>query len=140
MILLLVGLALMLLCLALQALAAAVGIRWFARVNARPLDRHALWRSFYRVAGVMLAIALGIIAQIMVWAMLYSGAGVLPDFGTALYFSGVTFTSLGYGDVVLTGPVRLLAPVEAMTGLLMFAIATAVLIAVIQRLVNRDRP
>lgn len=52
---------------------------------------------------------------------------ILLIVGLARCFSGVTFISLGYGDVVLTG-------------LLMFAIATAVLIAVIQRLFIRDRP
>jgi hypothetical protein len=139
--LLLVGLLLMLVCLALQAAAAVAGIRWFDKVNARPLLTRARWRSFYRVSGVMLVIALGILAQMTAWALLYWGAGAMPDFETALYFSGVTFTSLGYGDIVLKSHIRLLAPIEAMTGLLMFAIATAALIAVIQRLAaNKDSP
>jgi Ion channel len=41
----------------------------------------------------------------------------------------VTFTSLGYGDVVLNGRMRLLAPLQAANGLMMFGITTAVFIA-----------
>jgi hypothetical protein len=48
--------------------------------------------------------------------------GASQEFETALYFSGLTFTSLGYGDVVLNGRVRLIAPLQAANGLMMFGI------------------
>ncbi|MDB5376462.1 MAG: hypothetical protein JWR00_908 [Rubritepida sp.] len=50
-----------------------------------------------------------------------------------MYFSGVTFTSLGYGDVVLQGRTRLLAPLQAANGLMMFGITTALFIAAVQQ-------
>lgn len=58
------------------------------------------------------------------WALARAGVGTLgdtarPSLDMALYFSAETFTSLGYGDVVPHGPLRLLAGVEALTGLLM---------------------
>jgi Ion channel len=63
----------------------------------------------------------------------YSGAlGAFEDFETALYFSGLTFTSLGYGDVVLGGRVRLIAPLQAANGLMMFGITTGLFIAAFQ--------
>ncbi|WP_246737506.1 potassium channel family protein [Nordella sp. HKS 07] len=50
-----------------------------------------------------------------------------------MYFSGVTFTSLGYGDVVLDGQMRPLGPLQAANGLMMFGITTALFISVIQQ-------
>jgi hypothetical protein len=47
------------------------------------------------------------------------GAGHAPGFSTLLYFSAETYTSLGYGDIVPHGSLRLLAGAEALTGLLM---------------------
>ena len=47
------------------------------------------------------------------------GAGAAPGLDSALYFSAETYTSLGFGDVVPAGPVRLLAGVEALNGLLL---------------------
>lgn len=47
------------------------------------------------------------------------GGSATPDLGSALYFSAETYTSLGFGDVVPSGPVRLLAGVEALNGLLL---------------------
>ena len=50
-----------------------------------------------------------------------------------MYFSGVTFTSLGYGDMLLEGRIRLLAPLQAANGLNMFGITTALFIAAVQQ-------
>ena len=66
-------------------------------------------------------------------ALLYSALGAFEDFETAMYFSGVTFTSLGYGDVVLDGRMRLLGPLQAANGLMMFGITTALFIAAVQQ-------
>ena len=52
------------------------------------------------------------------------GAGTLgpasaPTWNTALYFSAETYTSLGYGDIVPTGPLRAVSGIEALNGLLL---------------------
>ena len=49
----------------------------------------------------MLLLMIGNIVQVAFWALLYRMLGAFADFETAMYFSGVTFTSLGYGDVLL---------------------------------------
>ncbi|WP_245513499.1 MULTISPECIES: ion channel [unclassified Mesorhizobium] len=54
-----------------------------------------------------------------------------------MYFSGVTFTSLGYGDVVLVGRMRLLAPLQAANGLMMFGVTTALFIAAVQHVTGK---
>ena len=66
------------------------------------------------------------------WAIVYVGLDVLPDWDTAVYFSIVTMTSVGYGDVTLSGDWRLLAALQAMNGMLLFGLSTAFLFAILQ--------
>ena len=68
------------------------------------------------------------------WAATYTAFGVLPDFETSFYYSIMSYTTVGYGDV---GPVeswRLLGPIEATAGILMLGLSTGVIVAVVQRL------
>jgi hypothetical protein len=69
-----------------------------------------------------------------IWAGLYLIAGVLPDLETAIYFSLTSYTTTGYGDVVLPAPWRLLGPIEGAVGILMFGWSTAVVVTVITRI------
>ncbi len=69
----------------------------------------------------------------MTYAILYVVLGVLSGMEPALYFSTVTFTTLGYGDVVLDPRWRLLASFEAANGIIMFGWTTAIVIAAVQR-------
>ena len=64
------------------------------------------------------------LAEISIWALFYLWRGCLPNTETAFYFSGVTYTTIGYGDVVLATPWRLLAPVEGLMGVLMCGLST----------------
>jgi hypothetical protein len=130
--LLLVGLGMTALCLALQVWALELSQRYFVHAKQRPKSARP-GRAFIRTSIVLALLMLGIVVQMMAWAALYRLGGLMATSEEALYFSGVTFTSLGYGDIVLHGNARFLAPMEAATGLMMFAIVTAVLIAVIQQ-------
>ncbi len=69
----------------------------------------------------------------MLWAGLYVMVGALPTTSEALYFSLVTFTTLGYGDITLHEPWRMLAAFQAANGILMFGWTTAIIVAVAQR-------
>lgn len=120
----------MVVCLAAQA---ALLIAPLMRVRPMP----GFWPAFRHVAGVMVALLAGAALQMVIWAALYHGIGAIPDWQDALYFSGVTYTSLGYGDLTLAGDDRLLAPLQAASGLMMFGIITAVLVGEIERLRSR---
>jgi hypothetical protein len=74
--------------------------------------------------------------EIGVWAMFYLWAGCLPDAESAFYFSGVTYATLGYGDVVLPLPWRMLGPIEGLTGILMCGLSTALFLAIVARLIG----
>jgi hypothetical protein len=76
------------------------------------------------------------LVEISVWALFYFWQGCLPDAEAAFYFSGVTYTTVGYGDLVLPKPWRMLAPLEALTGMLMLGLSTGLFFAVVQRWIS----
>ena len=74
--------------------------------------------------------------EIILWAYTYLvmlPAGELASFEEAIYFSFVTFTTLGYGDITLTGNWRLLSGIEALNGVMLLGWTTALLFAVVLR-------
>jgi hypothetical protein len=73
-------------------------------------------------------------AEIAVWASFYLWQECLPNAESAFYFSGVTYATIGYGDLVLPERWRLLAPVEGLTGILMCGLSTGVFFIVVSRL------
>ncbi len=64
------------------------------------------------------------LAEISIWGTFYLWRGCLTDPETAFYFSGVTYTTIGYGDVMLAKPWRLLGPVEGLVGVLVCGLST----------------
>ena len=90
------------------------------------------------LAILMLVISFAFVAhliEIALWATLLVLCGEFQEFGIAFYCSAVNYTTLGYGDVLLTSSWRLLGPLEATNGALMFGVSAAMVFAVIQRLV-----
>jgi Ion channel len=74
------------------------------------------------------------LAEISIWGLFYLWRGCLPDAEAAFYFSGVTYTTLGYGDVVLAKPWRLLGPIEGLMGVLMCGLSTGYFFVVLSRI------
>jgi manganese/iron transport system permease protein len=74
------------------------------------------------------------VAEIAVWALFYCWAGCLPDAESAFYFSGATYTTVGYGDLVLAKPWRMLAPLEGLTGILMCGLSASLFFALVSRI------
>ncbi len=68
------------------------------------------------------------------WAGVFYSLGEFTELSKALYFSVVTSTTLGYGDITLTEKWQLLASFEAMGGLILFGVSTAFLLGVMRRL------
>jgi len=87
---------------------------------------------------VVLTISFAFVAhliEIALWAWLFTICGEFKEFGTAYYHSAVNYTTLGYGDLIMTPSWRLLGPIEAADGALMFGVSTAMIFAVTQRLI-----
>jgi voltage-gated potassium channel Kch len=66
------------------------------------------------------------------WAATYLALGAIPGVERAMYFSTVTYTTLGYGDVVMEERWRLLSALEAANGIIMFGWTTALIFAAVQ--------
>jgi len=76
------------------------------------------------------------LVEIVLWAFLFMLCREFPDFASAFDHSAVNYTTLGYGDVIMTPSWKLLGPLEAADGMLMFGVSTAMIFAVIQRLIR----
>ena len=96
--------------------------------------------NFWNDVGIVtLAISFALAAHLVdiaLWAVLFRICGEFPGLGTAYYHSAVNYTTLGYGDLLMTPPWRMLGPLEAADGMLMFGVSTAIIFALIQRLIQ----
>ena len=84
---------------------------------------------------------LAIVIEAWLWALVYlyiPDITELPDLQTAFYFSMVTFTTLGYGDVVLTDQWRTLASVQAANGVIIFGWTAALIFFFIQQIYKKN--
>jgi voltage-gated potassium channel Kch len=81
-------------------------------------------------------------AEIILWAltfMMIPEIARLSNFQEAVYFSSITYTTVGYGDITLEGRWRLLCGFEAMNGILLFGWSSAVFFSIIQRIVGQTK-
>ena len=92
------------------------------------------WPVTWLLIKVTLMLTLIHFAEILLWASAYMWTGCIPDPDAALYFSGITYTTIGYGDVVLPNPWHILAPVEGLMGILMCGLSTGLFFAVVCRI------
>jgi hypothetical protein len=97
-------------------------------------------RSFlHDVAIVASAIVLAFgahLIEIAIWGVGFELCGEFHGLAPAFYHSAENYTTLGYGDLVMSAQWKLLGPLEAADGMLMFGVSTALIFAVIQRLVQ----
>ncbi|MDH4612469.1 potassium channel family protein [Pseudomonas sp. BN102] len=136
---LLIGFPIMLLCLFLQAIFLALCLRQYVRFRPAEQSHDSLGRNTLLLGLVMLVMLLGNFVQMAIWAALFLYLGEFDKFETALYFSGVNFATLGYGDIVMTEEWRLLGPLEAANGILMFGVSTAVLTGAVMDVLKQAR-
>jgi hypothetical protein len=129
---LLIGLCLMALCVMIHATGVVLAFRWI-QLRMHPIGGRywpAVW-LLIRVAGYTILVHL---VQIVVWAFFYTWKGGMPDLATACYFSAVTYTTTGYGDLVLPQEWRLVGGVEALTGIMMCGLSTGFFFAVFTKI------
>ena len=94
------------------------------------------WIDLWIVAAAVLIALTAHLLEIGVWALLLVLIGEFHEWASAFYHSAMNYTSLGYGDIVMSPSWKILGPLEAAVGLLMFGVSTAMIFAVIQRLVQ----
>ena len=136
---LLVGAPVMILCLLLQSTFVAVCLRRYARFKVPPKYAPSPINNIGLLAAVMLIVTIGSLLQVAIWAGLFLALGEFDQPEKALYYSAVNFSTLGYGDIVMTERWRLLGPLEAMNGILMFGVSTAVMTAAVNYVIRQNR-
>src|SRR5271166_4764349 len=94
------------------------------------------WRDLTIVAGATLLALAAHLVEIGLWALVFDLCGEFLDFVVSFYHSATNYTTLGYGDIVMSARWRLLGPLEAADGMLMFGVSTAMIFAVVQRLIQ----
>lgn len=105
-------------------------------LRASRLDPHAVTGGFGRaalIAGLVIIMFAAALIESTIWAVLYLRLGAFATFEPGLYFSMVTFTTLGYGDIVLGEDFRLIASFQAANGTMMFGWTAALIVAFVQR-------
>jgi hypothetical protein len=112
-----------------------LALLWVLRRRGHRFRAHESWAG---QGAAILFVVLGLVAvitlEIWLYAAIFLVVGALPDFESALYFSTTSFTTLGYGDIVLDTRWRLLGAIEGANGLLLFGWSTAFLISVTGRM------
>src|SRR5215510_14445815 len=91
------------------------------------------------IAGVALVSLAAHVFAIATWGLVFSLCDEFSELARAVYHSGMNYTSLGDSDKVMSPSWRLLAPLEAANGMLMFGVSTTMLFAIIQRLIQARR-
>ena len=110
---------------------------------ARSVGERATSRQSLRLIAVMSATAsvlmIAHLAEVLVWSFAYSLISVAPPGTDLIYFAFVNYTTLGYGDVIPLEHWRLLGPMTAMNGVLLFGWSTAVIFEVLRRTITAAR-
>lgn len=135
---LLIGAALICLTVIIHAICLDTLIRWVWDVsNTARLMFKRHWKVPLLAASV-LGVFCAHIIQIWIWAIFYLYVEALPDLESALYFSTSTFTTVGFGDVVLTEKWRLVSSFQSANGFILFGWSTAFIFELMSRLYEHD--
>ena len=127
-----VGFLLMAVAVAIH-LVGGLGAIWHLRRRAAGLARPSILQAMSLLVELFAALLLLHLMQVSLWALLYWWQ-IGWDPNTALYFSTVTYATIGYGDVVPPPEWRLVAVTEGLTGVLMLGWSSAIVFAVVVRL------
>src|SRR6476646_949752 len=125
------GFAVMALCVVVHAVGITAAL---PRLRAWVTAAHSFRQTMRLLIIVAVWVLLLHLAEIAVWATLYVWNGAIGDMASALYFSAVTYTTTGYGDIVLPPPWRIDGAMEALTGILMCGWSTGFFFALVDRI------
>lgn len=131
-----VGTATIFLTIFIHATALATIVNFVRRERRLGRAGVRFWKDVRIVASVTLLALAAHLVEIAAWALVFELCAEFPNFPAAFYSSAENYTTLGYGDVIMSPAWRLLGPLEAADGMLMFGVTTAMIFAIIQRLVQ----
>ncbi|MGA7486339.1 MAG: potassium channel family protein [Xanthobacteraceae bacterium] len=121
--------------IAIHALVMTAIVQVARRAAAKETARQS-WRLVTVMIATVSVLMLAHVSEVIVWSLAYALVGAAPAGTDLLYFAFVNYTTLGYGDVTPVARWRLLGPMTAMNGVLLFGWSTAVIFEVLRRTVR----
>jgi hypothetical protein len=125
--------------LALLAITVMIHAAGMAAISRRVL-KHSFspdmryWKITFLLVRVTWMLIVLHVVEIAVWAVFYWWKDCLPDMESAFYFSGVTYATIGYGDLVLPADWRLFGPIEGLAGILMCGLSVGVFFVIVSKI------
>ena len=128
------GCLLMVLTTAIHGVVTRVIVHFITKRGAIASKKKHMFPGVLWLPSIVLIMFFITLLESALWSATYMAMGAIDKLEEALYFSIVTFTTLGFGDVVLSEEWRLLASFEAANGIIIFGWSTAIVVAVVQKL------
>jgi voltage-gated potassium channel Kch len=117
-----------------HAVCMAAVLAMVRKTHADRWGRANPWTRLSVIGALVVVMFFASLIEAALWAVAYLATGAISGLEEAMYFSMVTFTTLGYGDVVVHGEWRMLASFEAANGIIMFGWTTALIVAGVHHL------
>ena len=124
----------------IHALALITIVHYIRRAQRLGRVGAGFWQDLTILSGTTQLALVAHLVEVAAWAVVFELCGEFPDFAGTLYHSAENYTTLGYGDVVMSASWRLLGPLEAADGMLMFGVSTPMIFAIITRLIQTRYP
>jgi hypothetical protein len=134
---LIVGLVTMVVCLTIQCFVVAYLVHVFLVVKKKWTINLNVAGGWFLLVGVMVTMFVANLLQMVIWAGIFVAYGEFADFTTAFYHSVVNFSTLGYGDIVMSPERRLLGALESANGSLMLGLTAGLLFAILSTLAQQ---
>lgn len=122
------------LCLMVHTFGLILLADWLIRHTPKLKQRFSIRRSFLLLISVFAILTVLHLVETFIWAAFYTWWGHFSDFETSWYFSVGSYTTIGYGDVVLPARWRMLGGLEGINGVLLCGLSTAFLFAVVNQM------
>jgi hypothetical protein len=133
---LMIGIGLTLSALVVHGLVTVLSFQVIDSLLLRRAVGISVWRNGVATVSFIMILWMGHLAQMTVWAAVFLAVGEFETFAPAFYHSAVNYTTLGYGDIVMSPRWRLLGPQEAACGSLAFGWSTAAIVTIVMRLIR----
>jgi hypothetical protein len=131
-----VGLLAVLCTILIHSVALGISVRFFRRERKLGLVGPRVWVNLGIFVLTMSIAFTAHLIEIALWATLFVLCGEFKSLGLAFYHSAVNYSTLGYGDLIMSSSWKLLGPLEAADGALMFGVSTAMVFTIAQRLMH----
>ncbi|MEM1134004.1 MAG: ion channel [Pseudomonadota bacterium] len=131
---LLIGSLLICITVIIEVFFIGMATQFITRNSSWVTDGRHIWRFMVELVAVVFWLLVALVIAIWMWAVTFLILDIFQTLEKSLYFSIVSFTTLGFGDIIIGQKWRLLSGFSAANGLIMFSLTTAFLIEFITKI------